>query len=127
MKDGLNNIQLEKSIEGELGVKGEEDKTEDEDTKISRKRKREVNTMGKREIETLDSKASLVSFSEIVEALKLRVEQDAKNLEVFEAQLEAMKNQVQCIELLRLRVELLEKEVMLLSEKIKTNEVNHSI
>ncbi|XP_023633724.1 uncharacterized protein LOC111829266 [Capsella rubella] len=79
--------------------------------------------MGKREIETLDSKASLVSFSEIVEALKLRVEQDAKKLEVFEAQLEAMKNQVQCIELLSLRVELLEKEVMLLSEKIKTNEV----
>lgn len=126
MEDGLNNIELEENIVEELAEKGnkvQEDNGEDDDMKISLKRKREVNTLSVKKKKTGDSKA-LVSSIETLEALQLRIEQQTEKYEVFETQLEAMRKQLQTIELMRLRVELLEKEMLLLSERLKTKEVS---
>lgn len=126
MEDGLNNIELEENIVEELAEEGnkvQEDNGEDDDMKISLKRKREVNTLSVKKKKTGDSKA-LVSSIETLEALQLRIEQQTEKYEVFETQLEAMRKQLQTIELMRLRVELLEKEMQLLSERLKTKEVS---
>lgn len=121
---GTNIIQTEKNIEKNDGEKSE-DKNEKSDSKeTSRKRKTEVVIASTKKIKALDSSVS-VSSTESTEVIRMKIEleQQAKKVETLECKLEEMGKQLKSYETMRLRIELLETEVMLLTEKSKTNEV----
>ncbi|KAG2321012.1 hypothetical protein Bca52824_014225 [Brassica carinata] len=121
---GTNIFQTEKNIEKNDGEQSE-DKNEKSDSKeTSRKRKTEVVIASTKKIKALDSSVS-VSSTESTEVIRMKIEleQQAKKVETLECKLEEMGKQLKSYETMRLRIELLETEVMLLTEKSKTNEV----
>ncbi|CAH2035367.1 unnamed protein product [Thlaspi arvense] len=73
--------------------------------------------------EDVDS-STILSSIEYAEApqMRLEFEKQAKKFETLEAKVEDMGKQLQGFEIMRLKFELLEQEVTLLREKLKTNE-----
>ncbi|CDY53031.1 BnaCnng24030D [Brassica napus] len=77
-----------------------------------------------KKIKALDSNVS-VSSTEPTEVIRMKMElvQQAKKVETLECKLEEMGKQLRSYEIMRIRIDLLELEVMLLTEKSKTNEM----
>uniref|UniRef100_A0A0D3E9U1 Ubiquitin-like protease family profile domain-containing protein n=1 Tax=Brassica oleracea var. oleracea TaxID=109376 RepID=A0A0D3E9U1_BRAOL len=96
---GTNIIQTAKNIEKNDGEKAEYANEKSDGKETSLKHKTEVIRM------------------------KMELVQQAKKVETLECKLEEMGKQLRSYEIMRIRIDLLELEVMLLTEKSKTNEV----
>ncbi|KAH0851325.1 hypothetical protein HID58_094843 [Brassica napus] len=121
---GTNIIQTAKDIEKNDGEKAEDENEKSDGKETSLKRKTEVMIASTKKIKALDSSVS-VSSTEPTEVIcmKMELEQQAKKVETLECKLEEMGKQLKSYETMRIRIDLLEQEVMLLTEKSKTNKM----
>ncbi|WZZ88793.1 hypothetical protein YC2023_117372 [Brassica napus] len=120
---GTNIIQTAKNIEKNDGEKAEDANEKSDGKETSLKHKTEVMIASTKKIKALDSNVS-VSSTEPTEVIRMKMElvQQAKKVETLECKLEEMGKQLRSYEIMRIRIDLLELEVMLLTEKSKTNE-----
>lgn len=124
VEHGTKNIQMEKNTGEEVRGEAEEENEKSDDKETSRKRKIKVRIDSTKKLKAPESSVSDSSI-EHTEALhmKAKLEQQAKKVETLESKLEEMGKQLQSFETMKLRVDLLENEFMLLKEKSKTNEM----
>lgn len=120
---GLNNNQKEETMEVVLSGHSEEKKEDSDGNTTSRKRISEVMTGGKKKKKTIDISATSSTNSTELLHLKTELGLQTLKLEMVESKLEDMEKQVKSFQAMHSKYELLEKEVMMLREKSKNNEV----
>ncbi|CAH2035365.1 unnamed protein product, partial [Thlaspi arvense] len=111
VEHGSNIIQTEKNVAEDVGGNNEEGKKGSDGTDSGMKKMK------------ADS-STILSSIEYAEApqMRLEFEKQAKKFETLEAKVEDIGKQLQGFDIMRLKFELLEQEVTLLREKLKTNE-----